>query len=64
MQCPNNNTQRYTTSFQDTSFGSVQISISINGHNEGEKNRMEKHNKNYFRIANITIVEQTRLDHA
>jgi len=42
----------------------VQISISINGHNEGEKNRMEKHNKNYFRIANITIVEQTRLDHA
>jgi hypothetical protein len=34
-----------------------------------EKNRMEKHNNNnnnnnHFGIANMTIVEQTRLDHA
>jgi hypothetical protein len=60
MQCP---TTTYTNLHdivgifgKDTSFGSVQISISINSHYEGEEWRSTT--RHHFRIANMTIVEQ------
>lgn len=63
MQCPT--TIHDIVGFSDNTplLGRQCRSASASTATTREKSRMEKHNKSHFRIANMTIDEQTRLDH-